>query len=256
MSWVTSKCIILSGAIYFKIVYNVKKIADRRKFMDWSLDGKVYKNTDMAPVGCNDCAGCSSCCREMGDTVIQDPFDMWLFASNMRVAGGMPISFEILISEDGPWELSVQDGLILPNIKMVEDGRCPFLGENGRCSIHKIRSGLCRLFPLSRGYDDEGRVIYYVLNSEIGCEKLKGPGEEVLIRDWLEYPNIQQYEEYISVWHKLKKDIKAKLLECDGAQSGTLQAKFLDTFYSRSYEKDFFADFYGRVEFFRNNILK
>lgn len=223
--------------------------------MDWTLDGKEYKNTDKAPVGCNDCSGCSSCCREMGDTVIQDPFDMWLFSSNMRVAGGIPISFEILISEDGPWELSVQDGLILPNIKMVEDGVCPFLGENGRCTIHPIRSGLCRLFPLSRGYDDEGRVIYYVLNSELGCEKLKGPGEKVSIGEWLGYSNLEQYEEYISVWHKLKKDMKAKLSDCDPSQSGTLQAKFLDTFYSKGYGKEFFAEFYQRVEVFKNNIM-
>ncbi len=218
--------------------------------MDWSLDGKTYKHTDMAPGGCNDCAGCSSCCREMGDTVIQDPFDMWLFSSNMRLAGGIPVSFEILISEDGPWELSVQDGLILPNIKMVEDGRCPFLGENGRCSIHKIRSGLCRLFPLSRGYDENGKVVYYVLNSELGCEKMKGSGTDVLIKDWLEYPDIEKYEEFSSVWHRLKKKMTDKLAALEYKDASELQAAFLDTFYSQGYGKDFFGDFYRRVQSF------
>lgn len=218
--------------------------------MDWTLDGKTYRHTDKAPVGCNDCEGCSSCCREMGDTVVQDPFDLWLFSSNMRLAGGIPVSFDILISEDGPWELSVQDGLILPNIKMVEDGRCPFLGENGRCTIHKIRSGLCRLFPLSRGYDEEGKVVYYVLNSKLGCEKLKGPGSEILIKDWLEYPYIEKYEEFVSVWHRLKGFMVEKMSTLDTNAAGTLQTAFLDTFYAKAYDKDFFGDFYKRVEGF------
>ncbi len=61
------------------------------------MDGKKYKHTDVAPVGCNDCADCSSCCHFMGDTIIQDPYDLWLFSSNMRLAGGMAVSFEILI---------------------------------------------------------------------------------------------------------------------------------------------------------------
>lgn len=43
--------------------------------MDCSLDGKEYRSYEAAPVGCDDCKGCSSCCREMGDTVIQDPYD-------------------------------------------------------------------------------------------------------------------------------------------------------------------------------------
>lgn len=223
--------------------------------MEYSLDDKKYKYSDKAPIGCNDCEGCSSCCREMGDTIVQDPFDMWLFASNMRLAGGVPVSFEILISEDGPWELSVQDGLILPNLKMVEDGRCPFLGENGRCTIHKIRSGLCRLFPLGRCYEEDGGIYYCVLSGELGCEKLKGPGELVEIADWLGYPYMEKYEAFSVSWHRLKKDITEKLKGCDAAMSATLQAKFLDTFYSRGYDKDFFTDYYKREEYFRANIL-
>ena len=32
-------------------------------------DGKIYRWNDMARVRCNDCEGCSSCCRDMEDTV-------------------------------------------------------------------------------------------------------------------------------------------------------------------------------------------
>lgn len=222
--------------------------------MDWSLDGKIYKNNDEAPIDCNDCSGCSSCCHLMGDTIIQDPFDLWLFSSNMRLAGGMPISFEILISEDGPWELSVQDGLILPNIKMVEDGRCPFLNEAGRCSIHKIRSGLCRLFPLGRGFDEDGTISYYVLNSELGCEKLKGPGNMVNITKWLGYDDIKTYEKITYMWHDIKKKVSGKNYSVE--DMATVQANFLQHFYVKRYNakniREFYDEFAGRITAWEN----
>lgn len=223
--------------------------------MDWSLDGKKYKKSDSAPIDFNECEGCDSCCHIMEDTIVQDPYDLWLFCSNMRIAGGMPVTFEILISEDGPWQLSVQNGLILPNIKMVEEGRCPFLNEKGRCSIHKIRSGLCRLFPLGRGFEEDGSITYYVLSSELGCEKLKEKGNLVNITEWLGYDNIEAYEKFTYIWHKLKKEVGETYLSME--DRATLQANFLQHFYVKGYKAktndEFFNEFYTRVEEWKKN---
>jgi len=227
--------------------------------MDWSLDGKEYRYTDEAPIGCDDCNNCSSCCHMMGDTIIQDPYDLWLFSSNMRLAGGIPVTFDILISEDGPWELSVQEGLILPNLKMVEEGRCAFLNEAGRCSIHKIRSGFCRLFPLGRGFREDGQIIYYVLNKELGCEKLKGPGDMVSIHKWLGYSDIDKYESFCSKWHDIKKNMKESVEKLSLEEAQKLQAKFLDHFYVKSYkagnEREFWDAFNRRCEQWSNENL-
>ena len=38
-------------------------------------DGKVYGVHDMVRVGCSDCEGCHSCCEQMGDTVLVDPYE-------------------------------------------------------------------------------------------------------------------------------------------------------------------------------------
>lgn len=164
---------------------------------------KNYKSNDFVPIGCEECNGCCSCCTQMGDSIIQDPFDFWLFSNNMQIAGGGKITFEMLVSEDGPWELSFHDGLLLPNIKMVEEGRCPFLKENGRCQIHNVRSGLCRLFPLGRQFIED-EMYYVLLGGNLGCEKLKPPakaGTEVLIKDWLGYDNLEEYEKFQVLWH-------------------------------------------------------
>ncbi len=78
----------------------------------------------------------------MGDSVILDPYDLY------RMQRGLGKGLPELLAE-GAAELHVEDGVILPNLKMTGGGeRCFFLNKEGRCSIHAFRPGLCRLFPL------------------------------------------------------------------------------------------------------------
>ena len=39
-------------------------------------DGKRYGLNDMVRAACNDCAGCSSCCEDMGESILLDPLDI------------------------------------------------------------------------------------------------------------------------------------------------------------------------------------
>lgn len=218
---------------------------------NWSLDGIKYNNTETVPIGCDDCSGCDICCHEMGDTIIQDPYDLWNFTSHMKLAGGAPITFEILISEDGPWELSEHDGLLLPNLKMVDDGRCSFLNNNGRCQIHQIRSGLCRLYPLARVFEDSEdgstSLSYIILNQELGCKKIKGSGDDIKITKWLGINDIKRYEDFQIKWRNIKSNIKEYAKEADANSMNYVQQKFLRLFYARPYTGDFFTDFNNRI---------
>ena len=124
-------------------------------------DGRLYTLNDMAKLGCNDCAGCSSCCRGMGNTIVLDPYDVW------RLTGGLGVSLQQLLA--GHLELNVVDGIILPNLKLAGDSeQCTFLNGEGRCSIHPHRPGICRLFPLGRYYEEDG--FHYILQTH-ECEK-------------------------------------------------------------------------------------
>ena len=90
----------------------------------------------------------------MEDTILLDPYDMY------RMAGGLQKTFDQLLEEQ-KIELNLSGGLILPNLRMeVDSGRCVFLNGTGRCSIHKIRPGICRIFPLGRVYE-EGKPVSY-----------------------------------------------------------------------------------------------
>ena len=118
-------------------------------------DGKLYGNNDMVKISCHDCAGCSSCCQGMGDSIWLDPYDIYQLTKNLGK------TMEELLAREV--ELHVEDGLILPNLKMMDESNphCAFLNEEGRCSIHAFRPGYCRLFPLGRNYE-EGKLTYFV----------------------------------------------------------------------------------------------
>lgn len=110
-------------------------------------DGKLYTANDMVRADCGDCAGCSACCHGMGQSIVLDPYDLY------RLTKGLGTDFEGLMERY--IELNVVDGIILPNLKMSGAAEsCGFLDENGRCSIHLYRPGICRLFPLGRYYED------------------------------------------------------------------------------------------------------
>lgn len=40
-------------------------------------DGRLYTAEDMVKADCQDCKGCSACCRGMGSSIILDPYDIY-----------------------------------------------------------------------------------------------------------------------------------------------------------------------------------
>ena len=104
---------------------------------------RLYGAQDMVRISSSSCAGCGACCRGMSDTIVLDPYDMW----QMGLITGK--TFEELMGAG--IDLHVEEGVILPHLMMKKDTEgCYFLGEDGRCTIHAYRPGICRLFPLGR----------------------------------------------------------------------------------------------------------
>ena len=85
-------------------------------------DGKRYGLNDMVRAACNDCAGCSSCCEDMGESIILDPLDIYELTKNMNT------TFENLLKEQ--IELHVADGMILPNLKMTDKDTSAQMGSS------------------------------------------------------------------------------------------------------------------------------
>ena len=146
-------------------------------------DGRLYDQTDMVKAYCNECKGCHACCEGMGNSIILDPLDV------SRLTKETGKSFEALLADT--IELNVVDGLILPNIKMV-NGACTFLNAEGRCGIHAARPGFCRLFPLGRYYEDGGFKYFLQIHECDRAGKVK-----VKVSKWIDTPDLSCIHDYV-----------------------------------------------------------
>ena len=202
-------------------------------------DGKLYDVNDMVKADCNDCKGCSACCQGMGQSILLDPLDIY------TLTVGLNTSFEQLLAE--AIELNVVDGVILPNLKMTsEKDACYFLNENGRCSIHSFRPGICRLFPLGRFY--ENHDFKYFLQ----VHECKNPNKtKVKVKKWIDTPNHQENKKYIIDWHYFIDDIQQKLTHiADDELIKKIDLFILQHFFMEPchQKEDFFEQFHLRLE--------
>jgi hypothetical protein len=181
----------------------------------------------------------------MGNSIILDPLDV------IRLTKETGKSFEALLADT--IELNVVDGLILPNIKMV-NGACTFLNAEGRCGIHAARPGFCRLFPLGRYYEDGGFKYFLQIHECDRAGKVK-----VKVSKWIDTPDLPRYTEYINAWHDFQKQVQeafARIRMQDGEEeSKNAQIKqmcmyILNIMYVARYEenRDFYEQFEMRLE--------
>lgn len=197
-------------------------------------DGKRYGLRDMVKADCGGCAGCSACCESMGSTIILDPYDVW------RLSSGLGVSFEELLTDK--LELHVVEGIILPNMKTGgADERCGFLNEQGRCSIHPLRPGFCRIFPLGRIYE-EGSFQYFLQVHECPRE----PKSKVKVQKWIDTPDVHRNARFILDWHYFLKAVSARLEQQSGAYARQVNLYLLKVFYQTPYEQD--GDFYDQFD--------
>lgn len=201
-------------------------------------DGKLYGPNDLVKADCGDCHGCFACCQKMGQSIVLDPLDIYRLTKHLNVR------FEQLLADK--IELNVVDGLILPNLKMSgTEERCAFLNEEGRCSIHQFRPGICRLFPLGRYYNN-GSFQYFLQIHE--CKKENRT--KVKVKKWIDTPDLKQNEKYILEWHDFVIELQEQLMEMtDESYSKKINLFVLQSFFVEPYDMqtDFYIQFENRL---------
>lgn len=224
----------------------MKRNVDMRKISD----GKLYGLNDMVKADCGDCQGCSACCSGMGNSIVLDPLDVY------RLEKGLHMDFEHLMN--GYIELNMVDGMILPNLKMNgQEERCAFLNQKGRCQVHAVRPGICRLFPLGRIYKTEGQGFDYFLQIH---ECKKENRSKVKVRKWIDTPDVKRYEQFVMDWHYFLEDVTAGIRRGSEEAKVKEQIMYLLTMfyvqpYAGEYEHDFYDSFYERLELAKTALL-
>ena len=207
-------------------------------------DGRLYGNNDMVKADCHGCKGCSQCCRGMGNSIVLDPFDVY------RLQQGLGMDLPGLLRAEKV-ELNVVDGMILPNLKMVgAEEKCAFLDDDGRCSIHASRPGICRLFPLGRYYED-GDFKYFLQTGE--CTDTNR--SKVKVSKWIDTPDLARNHDFICRWHYFLNELEEIVGDLEDMELGKrLNMLMLQMFYMNPYdvENDFYGQFDMRMEQFRS----
>ena len=207
--------------------------------IDEISDGKRYKKDDYVKIACDDCKGCSDCCRTVGETIVLDPFDIYNLSKALKKTFVEMMEKEI--------EIRMIDKVILPNIMMQEKtGACGMLSQEGRCLIHNFRPGFCRLFPLGRVYNEDGDFDYFIQVHECAYPNKS----DVLVKDWMGYENMDEYESFIRSWHAVTKRISEYVNTLD-EEEAIKKANWIliRVFFERPYDinKDFFEQYYQRL---------
>lgn len=205
-------------------------------------DGKLYSINDMVKAGCSDCKGCFFCCEGMGSSIVLDPLDIHRLTTNLGV------TFEQLLEESpGRIELNVVDGVILPNLKMTGKAeRCSFLNQEGRCSIHSFRPGICRIFPLGRYYENNSFQYFLQVHECRNQNRVK-----VKVRNWVDTPDIRKYEQFVADWHYFLNDLEEIIQNSDRDEViKAINLYVLNTFYITFYceQEAFYSMFQERLK--------
>ena len=197
-------------------------------------DGKLYDANDLVKADCNDCKGCCDCCKGMGESITLDPYDVY------RLITGLNVSFEILLADKVA--LDMYDGIILPHLNMNgPEEACAFLNEEGRCSIHAIRPGICRLFPLGRIYEN-GNFKYFLQVNECSNKNRT----KVKVKKWIDTPELKKNESFINQWHDYVNAVQNKVnSDMDEEMIRKINLFNLQHFYIEPYHAD---DFYTQFE--------
>lgn len=201
---------------------------------------RLYGAQDMARISSRACAGCGACCRGMGDTIVLDPYDVWQLALCTGKA------FEALLGT--AVDLHVEEGVILPHLMMRKDTQsCVFLGEDGKCTVHAFRPGICRLFPLGRQFGGE-KTSYFIVPQ--GC--VKGGLSKVRIDRWIGIPNLSVYENFKAHWHETVRALEARVASEESEETRrNINLYFLQTFFMAPYEGESSADAFSADAFYR-----
>ncbi len=249
------------------------------------FDGNYYSPGDMVLVGCSDCAGCSECCRNTGDSIILDPWDMYMLTK------GTGKTFTDMIERE--IEIRLVDGLILPNLMQhhesdetgersgredagadSRDGRtngdavsrdsradAGAVSQDGRTDAPDLLSGdhcpflsqagRCSIHPFRPGMCrlyPMGR--YY---TEGGFRYILQKDEctdrektSVLLQDWLGIENLARYESYILDWHDFKGQAEESLHILTQKSRESVTRYILQIFFVHPYEVK--LDFYAQYD--------
>ena len=127
------------------------------------------------------CQLCGGCCRNVKDSIMLEPIDVFRLTRYLREQGEPVAGMEDMLARyaHAAW-LEDNFPIYLLNTAGALDA-CVFL-KDGRCSVYEARPQVCQLYPFSAAPGSRGRDFQYFLCMEKPHHFADGL---VTVKDWL-----------------------------------------------------------------------
>jgi Fe-S-cluster containining protein len=139
------------------------------------------------------CRACSRCCRDK--VILVGPHEILGMSRALGIG-----TTELLL------HYTEQGGTAL---RTTEDGRCVFVSPDG-CRVHARRPLVCRLYPLGRKTDEEGRESFAMYSTQPDCEAVVG--RDGTIAEFLDSQGVEPY----FAWSQRYGEIYRRMIELLG----------------------------------------
>jgi Fe-S-cluster containining protein len=152
------------------------------------LSGRRLSPGEPMPFRCHPGLACfNACCRDKRLTLL--PYDV------LRLSRALGTASHRFLAERAELEIEAGSGWPTLRLRLLPDGRCPFVGEKG-CGVYADRPTCCRIFPLARavrlGPDGEPEERYFVAGTGDRCLGFGEPGS-LTVADWTRDQGLDAY---------------------------------------------------------------
>lgn len=137
------------------------------------------------------CRACGKCCKNRND-ILLTAYDVFKIAKSL---GRTPE--EIIERYCEVYEGHTSHFPIVRLLPVPPDNSCPFL-RNKKCSVHDKKPTVCRVYPLARIYESDGRSKYYLNGSY--CKHEPRP---VTVREWIGDVATDESEDAGRLWRDI-----------------------------------------------------
>ena len=106
------------------------------------------------------CTGCANCCKNVRDSILLNPLDVFRLVKHFREQGSVQPPEEILEELADLKELS--RGVDINVLWTINDGGVCRLLKSGRCTVYASRPSTCRLYPFSPDFKADGTAQWHL----------------------------------------------------------------------------------------------
>ncbi|MGL1930285.1 MAG: YkgJ family cysteine cluster protein [Desulfotalea sp.] len=171
---------------------------------------------------CHESLSCfTKCCQKVD--IILYPFDL------IRLKKSLKMDSEKFINDHVQLVKGVNPFFPSPMLKLLDNEKCPFLGDNG-CTVYRDRPSACRTYPLERAVVRDSKnsndsEFYFMTNHDYCLGH--GENQSFSVKQWVRNQQISDYNLANELWTEIDSLFLTNPWKGEGVGGPKQQAAFM-----------------------------